>query len=200
MIIDRVDAEKLPSRIVSDTATQTDRSMVSPEDRIESYAQAPMTYWITGLHASGKNEIGYRLEKYLFDQGKKVVVLDGNRLRSGLNKELGHDKVDRDENLRRVAEMVKVLNDQGLVVIAIFISPDKDTRLQVKDIIGTDRYKEIFIDTSIEICKQRDKKQLYKQAESGLLKHFPGVDVQYEVGLPELTITNLTSVKISELI
>jgi bifunctional enzyme CysN/CysC len=200
MIIDRVDAEKLPSRIISDSKMELTRSQVTQDARAESYGHTPMTYWITGLHASGKNEIGYQLEKHLFDQGKKVVVLDANILRSGLNKELGHNKVDRDENLRRVAEMAKVLNDQGLIVIAMFISPDKDTRLQAREIVGTDRYKEIYIDTSVEICKERDKKNLYTKAENGLLKHFPGVDVQYEVGLPDLTIINITSVIISELI
>jgi bifunctional enzyme CysN/CysC len=200
MIIDRVDAEKLPSRIISESSTEITRSQIAPKARVESYGHTPMTYWITGLHASGKNEIGYQLEKHLFDQGRKVVVLDANVLRSGLNKELGHNKVDRDENLRRVAEMAKVLNDQGLIVIAIFISPDKDTRLQIRDIVGTDRYKEIYIDTPVEICRDRDEKDLYFQAEEGNLENFPGIHIPYETGTADLVISNLDQVDVSELV
>jgi bifunctional enzyme CysN/CysC len=188
MIIERVNVEKLPSKIAFDASIEADKSLVSAKERLANYGHEPMTYWLTGLHASGKHEIGYKLERYLFDQGKKVIVLDGSRLRSGLNRELGHDKADRDENLRRVAEMAKVLNDQGLIVIAIFISPDKDTRLQVRDIISPKRYKEIFIDTPINVCKERDEKHLYNLALEGKLEHFPGIHIQYETGMADLVI------------
>jgi bifunctional enzyme CysN/CysC len=200
MIIDRVDVEKLPSRILSESQMESTRSQITPTDRAENYGHTPMTYWLTGLHASGKNEIGYQFEKHLFNQGKKVVVFDANVLRSGLNKELGHNKVDRDENLRRVAEMAKVLNDQGLIVIAIFISPDKDTRLQVRDIVGKDRYKEIYIDTPIELCKERDKKGLYAKADEGKLDHFPGIHTPYEAGTADIVVSSLDDVDVSELV
>lgn len=200
MIIDRVDAEKLPSRIKSETRMEPTRSQITPEARAEAYSHTPITYWITGLYASGKHEIGYKLEQHLFDQGKKVVVLDANILRSGLNKELGHNKVDRDENLRRVAEMAKVLNDQGLIVIAIFISPDKDTRLQISDIVGSDRYKEIHVNTPLEICKERDKKGLYIKAEEGNLGHFPGIHIPYESGKADIVISSLDNVDVAEFI
>jgi bifunctional enzyme CysN/CysC len=196
MIIDRVDAEKLPSRIISESSVETTRSQIAPKARAENYGHTPLTYWITGLHASGKNEIGYQLEKYLFDQGRKVVVLDANVLRSGLNKELGHNKADRDENLRRVAEMARVLNDQGLIVIAIFISPDRDTRLQLRSIVGVDHYKEVFVDTTIEKCKARDLKGLYAKAEEGLLNHFPGVTFEYQRGNPDIVISDTKDFKI----
>jgi bifunctional enzyme CysN/CysC len=200
MIIDRVDAEKLPSRIKSETRMEPTCSQITPGARAEVYGHTPMTYWITGLYASGKHEIGYKLEQYLFDQGTKVVVLDANVLRSGLNKELGHNKVDRDENLRRVSEMAKVLNDQGLIVIAIFISPDKDTRLQIRDIVGSDRYKEIHVDTPLEICMKRDNKGLYIKAEEGNLDYFPGIHVPYETGTADIVISSLDNVDVAELI
>ncbi len=200
MIIDRMSSEKLPSRISAENRVNSSRSSITLDERNKQLGQIPMTYWITGLHASGKNEIGYQLERYLFGQGKTAIVLDGSQLRTGLNRELGHDKADRDENLRRVAEMAKLLNDQGLIVIAIFISPDIDTRLQVQEIIGRDRYKEIFIDTPLALCKKRDDKGLYQQAETGKLKHFPGVQIHYETGSAEIVISILKDVKISDLL
>jgi adenylylsulfate kinase-like enzyme len=121
-------------------------------------------------------------------------------LRSGLNRELGFDKADRDENLRRVAEMAKLLNDQGLIVIAVFISPDRETRLQVKEIIGTERYKEIFIDTSVEFCQTRDTEGLYEKAALGKLRNFPGVDSPYETGTADIILNDLDHVDIKDLI
>jgi adenylylsulfate kinase-like enzyme len=126
--------------------------------------------------------------------------LDGSSLRSGLNRELGFDKADRDENLRRVAEIAKVLNDQGLIVIAVFISPDLETRQQVKEIIGPDYYKEIFIDTPLITCRKRDKKGLYIQADEGKIIHFPGVDTEYQVGTADIIINNLEELDIAGLL
>jgi bifunctional enzyme CysN/CysC len=200
MIIDRVSSETLPSKIAFESVAEPNRSQISDGDRAEGYGHQPMTYWLTGLHASGKNEIGYKLEKILFDQGKKVIVLNGSYLRSGLNRELGHDKADRDENLRRVAEMAKVLNDQGLIVIAIFISPDKDTRMQVEKIVSPERYKEIFVDTPIDICKDRDEKGLYLKAEEGKLEHFPGIHIPYETGTADIVISDLDELDMSSLL
>ena len=199
MIIDRVGAEDLPSKITRPASQAPDRSTITKAERIAQLGQQPITYWFTGLHASGKTEIAYKLEHTLFDLGKTVVVLDGSRLRAGLNRELGFNKVDRDENLRRVAEMAKLLNSQGLIVIAIFISPDSDTRKQVKEIIGPDSYKEVFIDTPLELCQKRDSKGLYKKALAGKLNHFPGIDTPYETGTADLTITDIDKVNISEI-
>jgi len=200
MIIDRMNTEKLPSNLISEVAAASKKSLITSEDRQKAYGQEPRTYWLTGLHASGKHDLGYRLEKYLFDQGKKVVVLDSSTLRSGLNRELGHDKADRDENLRRVAEMARVLNDQGLIVICIFISPDKDTRLQLKEIIGPDRYTEILLDVPVERCRENDKRGLYAKAEAGDLDHFPGIHFPYEPGTADKIITNPKDMDLSKLI
>ncbi len=200
LIIDRVNPEKLPSRITGSSTATLERSLISQAERQQQLGQVAMTYWITGLHASGKNEIAYQLERALFDQGKAVVVLDGNKLRSGLNRELGFNKTDRDENLRRVAEMAKLLNDQGLIVIAVFISPDRETRVQVKAIIGPTFYKEIFIDSPLDLCRSRDKKGLYQKADAGQIQNFPGVDTPYEPGTADLVIHDLTELDITDLI
>ena len=200
MIVDRVDSERLPSRINLASETVEDRSAITQEMWEKQLDQKAMTYWITGLHASGKNELAYQLEKLLYDQGKTVVVLDGNALRHSLNQELGFDKADRAENLRRVAEIARLLNDQGLIVIAVFISPDREVREQVKEIIGRERYKEIFVNTPVDQCKSRDKKGLYKLAEEGKLRHFAGVDKDYESGTADLTIGNLENFDLNDLL
>ena len=200
MIINRVNPESLPSQITHKGSKKADRSMVTVEERELQLSQKALTYWITGLHASGKNEVAYQLERHLFDLGKTVIVLNGSMLRSGLNRELGFDKADRDENLRRVAEMAKLLNDQGLIVIAVFISPDLDTRLQVQEIIGSARYKEIFIDTALDQCRQRDTEGLYKKAQEGQIRHFPGVDSVYESGTADIVLNDLDQLDIQEII
>jgi len=200
MIINRVHSEQLPSKIAHMGNKKADRSLVSVGERETQLSQKAMTYWVTGLHASGKNDIAYELEHYLFDEGRTVIVLNGSMLRSGLNRELGFDKADRDENLRRVAEMAKLLNDQGLIVIAVFISPDSETRLQVKEIIGTERYKEILIDTSVEVCQSRDTEGLYEKAAQGKLRNFPGVDSPYETGTADIILNDLDHVDIKDLI
>jgi len=200
MIINRVNPEKLPSQIAHKGSIKAERSGVSAAEREQHLSQKAMTYWVTGLHASGKNQVAYELERALFDMGKTVIVLNGRLLRSGLNRELGFDKADRDENLRRVAEMAKLLNDQGLIVIAVFISPDRETRSQVKDIIGSARYKEIFVDTSLEDCRTRDKEGLYEEAAQGKLRHFPGVDAPYETGTADIILNNLSQLDIQDLI
>ena len=200
MIVDRVDPERLPSRITHSSSEFEDQSSITQEMWEKQLGQKAMTYWITGLHASGKNELAYRLEKYLYNQGKTVVVLDGNALRTRLNQELGFDKADRAENLRRVAEIARLLNDQGLIVIAVFISPDKEVREQVREIVGREHYKEIFVDTPIDECRSRDTKGLFIKADEGKIRHFAGVDMDYEPGTADLIITDLEKFDLSDLV
>jgi len=200
MIIERVNTEQLPTKIAFKSEHDTSRSLIAPQAREKQLGQKARTYWITGLHASGKHAVGYQLEHLLFEQGRTVVVLDGSTLRFGLNRELGFDKSDRDENLRRVAEMARLLNDQGLIVIAIFLSPDAGTREQVREIIGAARYKEILIATPILECRRRDEKGLYQKADAGQLKNFPGVDSVYEPGTADIIIDDLRGLDIAGLV
>jgi adenylyl-sulfate kinase len=182
MILDKVSSDSLPSRITDKERQHIVQqgSLVSMVERERRYDQKAQTIWITGLHGSGKNELAYALERELFNQGKIVVVFDGKSIRAGLSKELDYSPADRAEHLRRVAHICKLLNDQGIICIASFISPKEDIRLQVKQIVGADRFKMVYIDAGVDYCKKNDKYGLYKLAEEGKLSHLAGVDEAYE--------------------
>ncbi|MBN2781107.1 MAG: adenylyl-sulfate kinase, partial [Candidatus Marinimicrobia bacterium] len=182
MIIDRVSAEELPNRI-----SETDRekiargqSLVSTAEREEKYQQKGQTVWITGLHGSGKRDVAYQLEKRLFDLGYVTVLLDGQSVRSGLSRELDFSAPDRAEHLRRVAEVCRLLNEQGLITICTFISPAESIREQIAGIIGRDRFRLVYMDASVEESR-RNKPELYELAEKGKIQFMAGVDRPYEV-------------------
>ena len=182
MIIDRISAEDLPSRI-----TDADRkkiaegeSLVSTREREAKYQQKGQTIWITGLHGSGKTDLAYMLEKRLFDLGHITVLLDGHNIRSGLSKELDYSSADRAEHLRRVAEVCRILNEQGIITICTFISPLKSTREQIAEIIGKDKFRLVYMATDLETSR-KNKPELYKKAEDGKLRHLAGIDAPYEV-------------------
>jgi len=136
--------------------------------------------WFTGLSGSGKSTIANLLEKKLHEQKIHTYTLDGDNLRRGLTKELTFSEADRNENLRRTAEVAKLFIDAGTVVIAAFISPYINMREQIKDIVGTENYVEVFVNTPLEVCEQRDVKGLYKKARTGELKNFTGISAPYE--------------------
>jgi len=136
--------------------------------------------WFTGLSGSGKSTIANLLEKKLHEQKIHTYTLDGDNLRRGLTKELAFSEADRNENLRRTAEVAKLFIDAGTVVIAAFISPYINMREQIKDIVGSENYIEIFVNTPLEVCEQRDVKGLYKKARTGELKNFTGISAPYE--------------------
>ena len=142
--------------------------------------QKAKTLWFTGLSGAGKSTIANALEKRLFALGKHTMLLDGDNVRMGLNKNLGFDEADRSENIRRIAEVSKLMNDAGLIVITSFISPLRVDRRNAKEIIG-DSYKEIYIATSIEECERRDVKGLYKKAKNGDISNFTGISSPYEI-------------------
>lgn len=181
MIIDRLEAGSLPSRI-----TDMDRehiaagkSLVKEEERQEKFNQRGATIWITGLHGSGKNELAFALERQLFVKGAIVVSLDGSSVRSGLNRELDYTPADRAEHLRRVAHVCRLLNDQGIITVCSFISPDENLRRQVAQIIGEERFHLIFMKASMEYCR-KNKPELYEQADNGQIQWLPGVDMAFE--------------------
>lgn len=163
--------------------------LVSRRERNRMNKHKSGVVWFTGLSASGKSTIAHHLEKGLFDRGIRSYVLDGDNVRHGINSNLGFSREDRKENLRRIAEIVKLYIDAGIVVLAAFISPYREDRAYVKDIVGSEDFFEIYVKCSLNVCEMRDPKGLYKKARAGLIKNYTGIDAPYEEPLhPDLTI------------
>ena len=160
------------------------------------YHQQPMTVWLTGLSGSGKSTIAAAFEQALISRGIVCALLDGDNLRHGLNRDLGFSPEDRAENIRRVAEVAKLMNDIGIVVITSFISPYRADRIAAMNVIGDENYREVFISAPLSVCESRDPKGLYKKARAGELPGFTGIDAPYEApNHPALIInTNGTTV------
>jgi adenylylsulfate kinase len=136
--------------------------------------------WFTGLSGSGKSTICNSLEELLYTKKVNTFTLDGDTVRNGLNKDLGFSDEERSENIRRAAEVSKILINAGNVVLASFISPFQKDRDLVKEIIGKNNYLEVFVNTSLATCIERDPKGLYKKSKSGLIKSMTGIDSKYE--------------------
>ncbi|PAA83649.1 hypothetical protein BOX15_Mlig020210g3 [Macrostomum lignano] len=149
------------------------------------------TIWLTGLSGAGKSTIAFGLEDYLVSAGFPAYTLDGDNMRTGLNKNLGFSQEDREENIRRVSEVAKLFADGGIVCITAFISPfrnDRDRARQLHDEAGL-KFFEIFVDAPLEVCEDRDVKGLYKKAREGLIKGFTGIDSAYEAPLsPDIAV------------
>ena len=154
--------------------------LVSKEEREKYLGQVAKVFWFTGLSGSGKSTIAKGVERALFNRGYFVKVIDGDNVRVGLCNNLGFSMEDRQENIRRVAELAKLFVDTGVITMCSFISPTVEVRAAAKSIIESDRFKEIYINTPLEICEQRDVKGLYKRARSGEIKGFTGIDSPYE--------------------
>lgn len=162
---------------------------ISRAERNKVNGHDSFVLWFTGLSGSGKSTIANKVEQELFYKGVSTYALDGDNIRSGINKGLGFSKEDRLENLRRIAEVAKLFVDSGVVTIAAFVSPLISDREQVKQIVGKDDLIEIFVNTSLEECERRDVKGLYKKARGGEIKNFTGIDAPYEAPItPALTI------------
>lgn len=142
--------------------------------------QQSVVIWFTGLSGSGKTTIAIALEKELNKRGILTQVLDGDNIRAGINNNLGFSENDRKENIRRIAEVTKLFLNCGIVTINCFVSPTNEIREQAKTIIGENDFLEIFINTPIEICEQRDVKGLYKKARAGEIKDFTGISSPFE--------------------
>lgn len=153
---------------------------VTLDDRIKLLGQAPLTLWLTGLSASGKSTLAFALKRALIDAGKACYVLDGDNVRHGLNRYLGFSADDRTENIRRIAEVAKLMNDAGLIVITAFISRMIADRNIVREIIGHNQFKEIYVSTPLAACEARDPKGLYAKARTEELKEFTGISAEYE--------------------
>lgn len=181
MIIDQLDSRFLTSRITDADKEKIAQghALISTAERVKKYNQKGATLWITGLHGSGKNELAFSLEKRLFENGATVVLIDGSSVRSGINRELDYSPADRAENLRRVAHICKLLNDQGIITVCSFISRNNSLRNQVAEIIEAEKFHLFFMDASLEYCKN-NKPELYNLIEEGKTKNLPGIDLEYE--------------------
>jgi adenylylsulfate kinase len=156
------------------------QTKVSVEQRASLLHQKPCLLWFTGLSGSGKSTLAVQLEAVLHQQGFKTYLLDGDNVRTGLNRDLTFGDAAREENIRRIGEVAKLMVDAGLVVIASFISPFHKDREKVKGLVGTANYVEIFVDCPVSVCEARDVKGLYKKARAGEIKEFTGISSPYE--------------------
>jgi adenylylsulfate kinase len=164
---------------------------VTREERGGLLRQKGATLWFTGLSGSGKSTIAFTLEHALVQRGQLAYVLDGDNIRHGLNKNLGFSAADREENIRRIGEVARLFADCGAITMTSFISPYRKDRDTVRALHAAEKlpFIEIFLNTPIATCEQRDPKGLYKKARAGQLKNFTGIDDPYEEPLrPELTI------------
>ncbi|MDY0263355.1 sulfate adenylyltransferase subunit CysN [Syntrophotalea acetylenica] len=162
---------------------------IDKQARAEQKGQKPRVLWFTGLSGSGKSTIANLVEKKLHSMGKHSYILDGDNVRHGLNRDLGFTDADRVENIRRVAETARLFVDAGLIVLVSFISPFKSERQLARDLLEPGEFIEVYVNTPLEVCEQRDPKGLYKKARAGQLKNFTGIDSAYEAPeKPEIVV------------
>ncbi len=156
-------------------------SNVEQDERAARYGQQPATVLLTGLTGSGKSTIAYALERRLFDAGRAVTVLAGKHMRQGISRDLGFTAEDRSENLRRSAEVARILNDSGMLCIAAFVAPSAEVRGKAKEVVGSQRYLEVHLDAPLEVLRQRDTSGHFDMADRGEISNFPGVTANYDV-------------------
>ena len=166
--------------IGSGVTDQPPGGSVGKTARAAQKRQTPSCIWLTGLSAAGKSTIADLLEKRLHAQGRHTYTLDGDNVRRGLNRDLGFTEADRAENIRRVAEVAKLMVDAGLIVVVSCISPHRSERRLARALFADGEFLEVFVDTPLEECERRDPKGLYAKARRGELKHFTGIDSVYE--------------------
>ena len=166
---------------------------VSMSEREQHLRQRSATLWLTGLSGSGKSTLAFEVERRLLSQGRVCYVLDGDNIRHGLNRDLGFSAADRHENVRRVAEVARLMNDAGLLVITAFISPYRDDRALARSVIGQERFLEVWVNAELSTCESRDPKGLYAKARAGVIAEFTGVSAPYEAPLqPDLALDTST--------
>jgi adenylyl-sulfate kinase len=159
----------------------------------------PCVIWFTGYSGAGKSSLASEVEKQFIELGLKTSLLDGDIVRTGLCKDLNFSKQDREENIRRVGHMTQQLVDAGIIVLCAFISPFRESRDNVRKLFNDDEFIEVFVDTPLEVCEQRDVKGLYKKARAGEVKEFTGIDSPYEKPLqPEVCIRSDNNFTVKE--
>ncbi|MAH80163.1 MAG: adenylyl-sulfate kinase [Rickettsiales bacterium] len=168
---------------------------MSKEVRQKMLGQKPVIIWFTGLSGSGKSTLSHGLEQKLLESGLVAYVLDGDNVRQGLNKDLDFSDKGREENIRRISEVAKLMLDAGLIVISAFISPFEKDREFCRSIVADDEFVEVYLNCSLEECERRDVKGLYKRARAGEIKKFTGIDSPYEV--PDHAELNINTKELS---
>lgn len=164
---------------MADNIHTTFEQLLNRTDRERLLSQHSVSFWLTGLSGSGKTTVAKGLERKLHDLGYLCMVLDGDNIRTGISRNLDFSLEGRAENIRRIAEVNKLMNDGGIITINSFVSPTKAIRLRAKNIIGN-VFEEVYINASLEACEARDVKGLYQKARSGEIKNFTGIDAPFE--------------------
>ncbi len=172
---------------------------IDKEARSALNQHRPALIWFTGLSGSGKSTLANLVEQKLHQQGCRTYILDGDNVRAGLCKDLSFTAEDRKENIRRIGEVAKLMVDAGLVVLTAFISPFREDRQMVRELLAEGEYVEVFVHCPLEICEERDVKGLYKKARAGIIKNFTGIDSPFEEPLdPEVKVdTHLQSEEVA---
>lgn len=154
--------------------------ILTRQDKEQLLKQHGMVVWFTGLSGSGKSTVAQAVEKSLHAQGHLTKLLDGDNIRTGLGNNLGFSVEDRRENIRRIAEVAKLFLDAGVICICSFVSPTHEIRAMAQEIVGEEDFLEIYVNTPLEVCEQRDVKGLYEKARAGIIKDFTGIDSPFE--------------------
>jgi len=166
---------------------------ISKSDRLKNNGHQAKVIWLVGLSGSGKSTLAGNIEAILHQKGYKTYLLDGDNVRLGLNNDLGFSSTDRTENIRRIAEVARLFNEAGIIVLSAFISPLAADRAQAQRLIGSENFIEIFIDCPFHVCEKRDVKGLYAKARKGLIPNFTGIDAPFEnPKQPDLTVNTET--------
>lgn len=190
ILVDRLSNATVAAGMISGASSPWERtpepslthqgSGISASERTARYQQRPCTVLLTGLSGAGKSTLATALARRLFDLGKTAVRLDGENVRLGISRDLGFSAQERSENLRRVSEVARLMNRQGFIAVAALAAPKASVRERARDLIGSDRYVEVFVDTPIDVCRQRDQHGLYQAADRGEIPQFPGVSATYD--------------------